>query len=861
AVRATGVCELPAGTNWNFDLQWSPRVLCELPAGTNWNFDLQWSPRVPGLLSASCFDGHVSLYNIEVRLSLYNIKSASSKESDFGASLANRTPMATSRAPKWLKRPCGATFGFGGRLLCFGSKVGQAGHGAQVAVHSVVTEEGVVARADEFEAAVAGGDRRISKPSANTRRKLATAPEDRETWDFLTVLFEDAHQIPSSRSPVCHQLFSSPHLHTVVPAHAHPWQQSQLLGLRRHEPSNAASVLRLLLGAVVASGNQRARGVTASFNPLSHALTLVPSPPLHPLPPYLAMRCTYAPSHEWSVLCDELAARLEATGAVAGGNAYAPSHKWSVLCDELAARLEAPLSIRPTLFPFHHSCHHPLPFSQYAPSHEWSVLCDELAARLEAAGQWQAATLCFMCAGSIDRVVDIWASRLQPSQGSPPLPHLQDLIEKAVVLGLATGQSRVGGRWAASLVSEYATVLAAQGRAAAAQHLLSLLPPWEESVNDPSVAEAATAAAALKERIYRSGLVVVDPSQPAPPFPFTSVDVPVGSTTTTTAAAAAAKPYATQQSAFAVAPAQPSYYQACTCLISCPAFVHPPPMQPMQPMAAGQAAPGAQPSFMPVAPPPVAAPPPSTHHMPSGPPPGMMMPTQPPPAARAAQGPRPVAFTPVAPPPAHRMPTGPPPGMAPTAPPPGVFPPGAPPPGVLPPGVPPPGAAPMMRPTGPPPGVRPPGVAAVGPPGAAAAAPAAAAPAPAAPEAAPPAPPPTVQTADTSNVAPELRPVAGTLGRVYKEVAAAVAAQGNAGKKREMDANSKKLGLLLQRLNQRDVSPSVAGKLGPLCAALDAGDYATALHIQVDLTTKDWEECGVWLTALKSVIKTRQQLG
>ncbi|CAI7741429.1 unnamed protein product, partial [Closterium sp. NIES-54] len=83
---------------------------------------------------------------------------------------------------------------------------------------------------------------------------------------------------------------------------------------------------------------------------------------------------------------------------------------------------------------------------------------------------------------------------------------MQDLIEKAVVLGLATGQSRVGGRWAASLVSEYASVLAAQGRAAAAQHLLSLLPPWEESVNDPSVAEAATAAAALKERIYRSGL-------------------------------------------------------------------------------------------------------------------------------------------------------------------------------------------------------------------------------------------------------------------------------------------------------------------------------------------------------------------
>ncbi|CAI7811825.1 unnamed protein product [Closterium sp. NIES-54] len=137
-------------------------VLCELPAGTNWNFDLQWSPRVPGLLSASCFDGHVSLYNIE---------SASSKESDFGASLANRTPMATSRAPKWLKRPCGATFGFGGRLLCFGSKAGQAG--AQVAVHSVVTEEAVVARADEFEAAVAGGDRENLKAFCQHKAQLA----------------------------------------------------------------------------------------------------------------------------------------------------------------------------------------------------------------------------------------------------------------------------------------------------------------------------------------------------------------------------------------------------------------------------------------------------------------------------------------------------------------------------------------------------------------------------------------------------------------------------------------------------------------------------------------------------------------
>jgi len=30
---------------------------------------------------------------------------------------------------------------------------------------------------------------------------------------------------------------------------------------------------------------------------------------------------------------------------------------------------------------------------------------------------------------------------------------------------------------------------------------------------------------------------------------------------------------------------------------------------------------------------------------------------------------------------------------------------------------------------------------------------------------------------------------------------------------------------------------------------------------QVELTTKDWDECSLWLTALKSLIKMRQLLG
>lgn len=47
--------------------------MAELPAGTNWNFDVHWYPRIPGVISASSFDGKVGIYNIEVNLHLMEL--------------------------------------------------------------------------------------------------------------------------------------------------------------------------------------------------------------------------------------------------------------------------------------------------------------------------------------------------------------------------------------------------------------------------------------------------------------------------------------------------------------------------------------------------------------------------------------------------------------------------------------------------------------------------------------------------------------------------------------------------------------------------------------------------------------------
>lgn len=46
------------------------QIAAELPAATNWNFDIHWYPRIPGVVSASSFDGKIGLYNMEVSISV-----------------------------------------------------------------------------------------------------------------------------------------------------------------------------------------------------------------------------------------------------------------------------------------------------------------------------------------------------------------------------------------------------------------------------------------------------------------------------------------------------------------------------------------------------------------------------------------------------------------------------------------------------------------------------------------------------------------------------------------------------------------------------------------------------------------------
>ena len=111
-------------------------------------------------------------------------------------------------------------------------------------------------------------------------------------------------------------------------------------------------------------------------------------------------------------------------------------------------------------------------------------------------------------------------------------------------------------------------------------------------------------------------------------------------------------------------------------------------------------------------------------------------------------------------------------------------------------------------------------------------------------------------TADISKIPGNVVPVVNSLRSLYQAAEQFAATQ--PARKRELDDASKKLGGLVWRMNEGQVSESVSSKLLKLAASIDAYDYPGAAHLQVQLTTSDWDECSSWLTALKRLIKIRQ---
>ncbi|XP_042010022.1 protein transport protein SEC31 homolog B-like [Salvia splendens] len=825
----------------------SGEIVAELPAGTNWNFDVHWYSKIPGVISASSFDGKVGLYNIE-GAGRYGLG-----ESDFSA--------APLRAPKWHKRKAGVSFGFGGKLISFNSAEQPTGS-SEVLVHNLVTEHGLISRSSEFEKEIQNGDKSALKLLCERKSQESESEDERETWGFMKVMFNEdgtarskllshlgfsppIEEIKSEQNDVAEQvedlsLDESKTIKTGVSG----YRESALFATDNGEdffnnlPSPKADTPVAnskgeVVGAAVKESRQEIDRLEESSDPSFDDAV---------------QRALIVGDYKGAVAQCISANRLADALVIShvGGTSLWESTRDQYLKTSRSPYLKVVYAmVNNDLMSIANT--RPLKswketlalFCTFAQTDEWTLLCDTLAAKLMSAGDTTAATLCYICAGNIDKTVEIWSKNLSAEHdGKSYVDRLQDLMEKTIVFALASGQKRFSDSLC-KLVEKYSEILASQGLLTTAMEYLNLL----------GTEELSTEITILRDRIARStepekeivNTATYDNSHSQGGAVYDNSYSGVGTS----------QHYYQDTRASHIPPtnagSQYDNYQQATPAVSYRSAYTAPPTY--QPVAQSNTPP--PPMFVPS--PVTTAPvgnflPPPVNALP----PAKFIPSTPPLLRNAEQYQQPSTLG------SHLYP-----GAANT----GYQ--------AGPQGIPAYGGntsqvgpttrqvmSQVVAPTPPSTGFMPIGNSGAQRPGMNPVQPSSPSPPVAMqPPVTPAAPPPTVQTVDTSNVPAQQKPVIATLTRLFNETSEALGgSRANPAKKREIEDNSKKLGALFAKLNSGDISKNAAEKLVQLCRALDNGDFSTALQIQVILTTSDWDECNFWLATLKRMIKTRQNL-
>lgn len=468
-------------------------VLYELPTNTQWCFDIQWCPRNPAVLSAASFDGRISVYSIMGG----SIDGLRQKQVDkLSSSFGNLDPFGTGqplpplqipqqtsqhsivlplkKPPKWIRRPVGASFSFGGKLVTFENVTGQPQQGAEqprrqpVFISQVVTEKDFLSRSEQLQHVV-----QSQGFISYCQKKIDASQTDFEknVWSFLKVNFEE-----DSRG-----------------------KYLELLGYRRED-----------LGEKIALALNRVDGSDVRIKEEKQECDFLPSAggtfniSVSGDIDGLITRALLTGNFESAVdLCLHDNRMADAIIlAIAGGQELLAQtqKKYFAKSQSKITRLITAVVMK-NWKEIVESCDLKnwrealAVVLTYAKPDEFSALCDLLGARLESEGDSLLRTqacLCYICAGNVERLVACWT---KAQDGSNPL-SLQDLIEKVVILRKAVQltqalDTNTVGALLAEKMSQYANLLAAQGSIAAA---LAFLP---DNTNQPDIVQ-------LRDRLCRA---------------------------------------------------------------------------------------------------------------------------------------------------------------------------------------------------------------------------------------------------------------------------------------------------------------------------------------------------------------------
>ncbi|GIJ88950.1 protein transport protein S31 [Aspergillus pseudoviridinutans] len=181
----------------NRTLCWNPQTgqaYGEFPVVTNWTFQTRWNPHNPNFFAAASFDGRISIQTIQNTRTDTARAIADQNQALDGADFfakAQTQPQVSNfslpKAPKWLERPCGATFGFGGRVISVGL-IEKGKRASKIKITPFEVDEAVAKTTETFENALKEGDLRSI---CETRAAQAASDEEKADWKVIEALISE----------------------------------------------------------------------------------------------------------------------------------------------------------------------------------------------------------------------------------------------------------------------------------------------------------------------------------------------------------------------------------------------------------------------------------------------------------------------------------------------------------------------------------------------------------------------------------------------------------------------------------------------------------------------------------------------
>ncbi|KAF4552090.1 Protein transport protein sec31-like protein [Elsinoe fawcettii] len=177
----------------NRTICWNPhtgQAYGEYPVVTNWTFQTRWNPHNPGLFATASFDGKISIQSVQNTNPSANDAQAATGQAADAEDFFARTdarPQGPSFslpvAPKWQKRPIGASFAFGGKLVRF--KTDAATSKSTVTIDTFAADSAIPEAAKKFDEALQTGD---VASFCDKKIEESSNEEEKADWQVIKTL-------------------------------------------------------------------------------------------------------------------------------------------------------------------------------------------------------------------------------------------------------------------------------------------------------------------------------------------------------------------------------------------------------------------------------------------------------------------------------------------------------------------------------------------------------------------------------------------------------------------------------------------------------------------------------------------------